>query len=138
MSGNTGKIILCCCLAALVLAGCVERTLTITSEPPGSLAVVSGVEVGRTPVVIPFTWYGDYAIELRKEGYEPLKSHYNVLPPVYEIPPFDLGSQLAPWTYHDRRSVHFKLSELTLPTEDELFRNSEDLRARNLQRVPRW
>jgi hypothetical protein len=137
MTGK-GGLIVAATLAALAPAGCVERTLTITSDPPGALAVVSGVEKGRTPLVVGFTWYGDYAIELRKDGYQALKTHYNVLPPVYEIPPFDLLSQLAPWTYHDRRSVHLKLSEQVLPSEEELFRNAEELRARNLERVGRW
>jgi hypothetical protein len=33
----------------LLLAGCVERRLTITSEPSGALVTVNSKEVGRTP-----------------------------------------------------------------------------------------
>jgi hypothetical protein len=88
---------------ALLLAGCVEREMTITSEPSDALVFVSGQEVGRTPVTIPFTWYGDYDIILRKEGCKTLTTHAKLDPPIYEIIPFDLLSELAPWTYRHPR-----------------------------------
>lgn len=135
MSGGVVRLS-AACLLTLALAGCVERVLTITSEPTGALAYVSSVEVGRTPVSIPFTWYGDYEIILRPEGaegYETLKTHYNVLPPIYDIPPLDLLSALAPWTYRVRRSVHFALPRRAQATDAELIRRAEEMRARNLR-----
>ena len=50
-------------LIAAVLAaggGCVEREMTLTTDPPGALVYVSDKEIGRTPVTQPFLWYGDY------------------------------------------------------------------------------
>jgi hypothetical protein len=35
-------------LAAVLLAGCVEREMLVTSEPAGAIVYVSDVEVGRT------------------------------------------------------------------------------------------
>lgn len=117
----------------LALGGCVERTLTINSQPPGAVAYVSSVEIGRTPVTIPFTWYGDYDVILRREGYETLKTHYNVNPPLYEIPPFDLFSEMAPWTYRDNRIGNFTLVPATQPSEPELLERAQQLREKTLQ-----
>jgi hypothetical protein len=130
------KLLLALILSA-GLAGCVERTLTITSTPPGALATVNSQEVGRTPVTIPFTWYGDYDIVLRLEDkdrqYQTLKTHYNVSPPAYEIPPFDLFSELVPWTYHVQKTASFELRPLVPPTDDELIQQAQKLRAKNLE-----
>jgi len=115
------------------LAGCVERTLTITSEPTDALVYISSEEIGRTPVTTSFTWYGDYEIILRKDGYETLKTHYKINPPIYEIPPLDLLSALAPWTYHDNRTVHFVLKKKSIPSDAELIQRAEQLRKRNAE-----
>ena len=111
---NTGMNWRWAIVAAVVggtLAGCVERELVITSEPSGALVYISDVEVGRTPLRHPFTWYGDYDIILRMDGWETLKTHRNLRMPAYEVPPADLFSHLAPWTYHDTRYLHFKLEK---------------------------
>ena len=121
------------CVLILALAGCVERTITITSEPSGALVHVSSVEIGRTPVTVPFTWYGDYEIILRRDGCRTLKTHEKVRPPYYEVPPLDLFSALAPWTYYDNRTFHYVLDKLVLPSDAELIRRAEELRHRNLE-----
>lgn len=132
MSGSPVKTAWAC-LLVLLPAGCVERTLTVTSEPPGALVTISSIEKGRTPVTIPFLWYGDYDVIVRMEGYETLKTHQKINPPPYEIPPVDLLSELAPWTYHDQRTAHFVLTPATQPAEKELLDRAEELRARNLE-----
>jgi hypothetical protein len=122
-------------LAAFVPAGCVERELTITSQPEGALVYVSDREVGRTPVTVPFTWYGDYDIIVRKDGYETIDTHADINMPVYEVPPLDLLSALAPWTYHDRRYLHYELEPLTLPGDEELLEQARRMREENLEPV---
>ena len=131
----TGVVkILTGCVLILALAGCVERRISITSEPPGALVCISGVEKWRTPTPpIPFTWYGDYEIILRRDGYQTLKTHEKIRPPYYEVPPLDLFSAIAPWTYHDNRSFHYVLDKLVLPSDAELIRRAEELRHRNLE-----
>ena len=111
--------------------------MTITSEPEGARVFVSDVEKGRTPLTIPFTWYGDYDIILRYEekGYKTCKTHATIMPPVYEIPPFDLLSEIAPWRYRDHRYLHFTLAKETLPSDGELIKRAEVMRSRNLQPV---
>jgi hypothetical protein len=124
-------------LAGLCLAagGCLERQMTITSQPAGALVYVSDVEVGRTPVTLPFTWYGDYDIILRLDGYETLKTHAKIYPPIYEVPPFDLLSELAPWTYRDRRYLDYTLHPLSLPADEKLIQQAENMRQENLRPV---
>ncbi|MGC9454969.1 MAG: PEGA domain-containing protein [Phycisphaerae bacterium] len=126
----------CISLVAVgLLLGCVERELTITSQPEDALVYVSDEEVGRTPVTIPFTWYGDYDIILRKDGYETLDTHAEIDMPWYEVPPIDLLSAVAPWTYHDRRYLHYELEPLTLPGDEELLDEAEQMRQRTIEPV---
>ena len=116
---NTYVLVLAC-VAVVGFGGCVEREMTITSEPAGALVFVSSEAIGRTPVTKKFEWYGDYEIILRFEekGYKTLKTSAHLTPPWYEIPPLDLFSQLAPWTYRDRRFLNFKLEKFK-PSSDE-------------------
>jgi len=120
-------------LAAACPLACVEREFVITSEPEGAVVRISDKEIGRTPVRQPFTWYGDYEIALRMDGHKTLKTHRNIILPWYEVPPLDLLSALAPWTYRDERHMHFTLEKLTPPDEEQLLKRAEDLRQRNQQ-----
>lgn len=113
--------------------GCVERELTLKTEPAGAVAYVSGVEVGRTPVTIEFTWYGDYDVVFRKEGYDTLKTNVKLDPPWYEWPVIDLFSQIAPWTYHDRREPPaFALQAQVVPEDETLIRRAKDMRTETI------
>src|SRR2546423_12143831 len=69
-------------LALLLLAGCAQRMVDITSDPSGALVFLNGNEVGRTPMRYDFTWYSDYDVTLRKDGYETLKTHHKIDPPL--------------------------------------------------------
>jgi len=123
-------------VAAAGLGGCLEREMIISSQPPGALVWVSDVEVGRTPVTFPFTWYGDYDIILRLDGYQTLKTHAQISPPPQEVPPLDFFCEIAPWTFRDRRWLDYKLEPYRAPGDDELIQRAESLRQENLQRSP--
>ena len=56
------------CVAVLALAGCVERRLTIQTKPQGAMVLLNDEEIGRSPVTVPFNWYGDYRVR-RLRGY---------------------------------------------------------------------
>ena len=133
MRARLGILIAAACLAC----GCVEREITFTSEPQGALVIVSDKEIGRTPVTMPFTWYGDYDIIYRLEGHQTIKTHAKINPPWYEYPPIDLLSHIAPWTYHDRRYLHYRMTKLTSPTDKELIKRAEILEKRNLETIKR-
>ncbi len=85
-------------LIALLLIGlssCVERTLTVRSDPPEARLYLNGTEVGRTPFTHDFVWYGTYDVELRKEGYETLKARGPVIAPWWQWVPFDLLAEIV-------------------------------------------
>jgi len=138
------RLILAVILAgAAAVGGCVEREMIITSDPVGALVFISDREIGRTPVTQEFLWYGDYEIRLSCEGYETLNTHRNLRSPWYETVPLDFLSAVAPWTYHDRRYLHFELNksrdvssdELLQQTNADLLRRAEELRRKNDQPV---
>lgn len=52
----------------LVLAGCVQRVISITSQPSGALVYLNDEEVGRTPVSVPHLFYGVYDVRLEHRG----------------------------------------------------------------------
>ena len=113
------------------LAGCVERQLSITSDPAGALVFLADEEIGRTPLTVDFTWYGDYEVILRQDGYKTLKTHTRINPPVYDIPPWDLVSQaFVPWTYRYHVQRHYTMDPLALPDDEALIRRAEELQAR--------
>ena len=86
-----------------LVGGCVEQTMTIKSDPPGALVYLNDQEVGRTPLKRDFIWYGNYQVEVRKEGYETLKTHKWITAPIYGWVPLDLFAQLQPFTLTDAK-----------------------------------
>lgn len=95
--------------AAAVLPGCLERRLSITSEPPGALVWVNDVELGRTPVEADFTFYGEYDVRVRLEGYEPIQRQMTASQPLYEYPPIDLVAGALPVDFENTVRWHFDL-----------------------------
>lgn len=78
----------------LLLSGCVERKLTINTEPQGALIILNDEEIGISPVTVSFEWYGDYWVRISKEGYESLNTHRPLKGPWYDNFPFDFFAQI--------------------------------------------
>lgn len=123
---------LLCTVTIMTLAGgCVRRTLTIDTDPQGAIVTLNDIEVGATPVSRDFTWYGDYDVVLRKEGFQTLHTHADVKAPWYQWPPFDfVADVLWPGQIHDQRNYKFKLEPRTTPTHDEMVSRALELRER--------
>lgn len=99
-------------LAALTLlaaGGCVERRLSITSEPSGALVTLGDNEVGRTPLETTFKFHGKYDVLVTHEGYEPLRTIAKASAPIYEYPGPDLVAEIIPLTFHNTQHWHFVL-----------------------------
>jgi hypothetical protein len=111
--------------------GCVEREWTICSDPSDALVEVSGRQIGRTPVTISFTYYGEYEVILRKDGYEALEAGVDLKPPWYQWPVIDFFAEISIFTFHDRRESHHVLKKLKTPSEEDLLKRAEELRKRN-------
>jgi len=114
---NTPRIGLIAVCVGLVagLAGCAQKVIEITTEPSGALVTLNDVPVGRTPLQTEFTYYGDYDIQVRKDGYEPIRTKATASTPLYERAPLDLAT--APIPYETVIKWHFKLEPTLEKTE---------------------
>lgn len=115
------RLAACLLLPALLLTGCLERRLQITSEPPGALVWVNDMELGRTPLEADFTFYGNYDVRVRLDGYEPIQQRMTADQPLYEYPPFDLVAMAIPADFENVVKWHFDLKpalEKAEPTAD--------------------
>ena len=82
-------------IALSLLAGCVKRRISISSNPQGALVWVNDREVGRTPVEFEFLYYGEYDLRLEKEGDEPIMTTRWAKTPVWELPVVDLFAEVV-------------------------------------------
>lgn len=113
-------------VGAVLLAGCVERRLTIHTEPPGATVLLNDQEIGVSPVTVPFNWYGDYWVRISKEGCETLDTHRKLKPPLHDYPPFDFFLQvLYPGRIVNSYEWTFELAPKQYPTREELIENAE-------------
>ncbi len=116
------------------VGGCVERTLKISSQPPGARVFVNDEEVGVTPLKFSFTWYGDYDVILRKTGYQTLKTHHRVAAPWFQWSPLDFFFEILwPTTLRDEQVMpELALQPAAEPTNAELIDRAVELRDRTL------
>jgi len=116
-------------LAAVVLGGCVERRLTINTDPQGATVILNDQEIGDSPVTVPFNWYGDYWVRVAKDGYETLDTHRNLKAPLHDHFPFDFFAQvLYPGRIVDSYEWTFDLAPKQYPTRDQLIEKADALR----------
>jgi hypothetical protein len=125
MSDGTLRALAVVLVLVLASAGCVRRTVSITSSPPGALVWINDREVGRTPLDVEFVHDGVYDVRLAAEGYEPLVTSGSTSPPVWDLPPFDLGAELAPATLERHVSWHYELEPADLEPQGLLERARE-------------
>ena len=94
----------------LFSVGCVERELTINTEPAGAAVILNDEEIGTTPVTVGFNWYGDYNVKITKDGYETLKTHRKMKRPLHDRFPFDfLAENVWPGRIVDSYQWQFDL-----------------------------
>jgi len=116
--------------AIIVLTGCVERELTIDTEPQGALVELNDEQIGISPVTVSFNWYGDYCVRIRKEGYETLNTNRMLKGPWYDYFPFDFFAQIVnPNRIVDSYEWTFELSSRQQISRDELIRNAQELKS---------
>ncbi|MBN1509069.1 MAG: PEGA domain-containing protein [Sedimentisphaerales bacterium] len=117
-------------LAAVLLSGCVERKLTINTEPQGALVVLNDEQIGVSPVTVNFNWYGNYWVRINKEGYETLDTARELKSPLHDHAPFDLFAQiLYPGRIVDSYEWTFQLQPRQHPTREQVLEKAEALRS---------
>ncbi len=116
-------------LIILLAAGCVERELTINTQPQGAVVTLNDEEIGTSPVTVSFNWYGDYCVRISKEGYETLNTHKELKGPWYDKFPFDFFAQIVSQKRTvDKYEWTFALEEKKQVNPQELVEKAQQLR----------
>lgn len=121
--------LLACLSIASLLGGCIQRTITIESTPPGALVHLNDVEVGRTPVTVPFTFYGVYDVRLERDGYQTLSTSTKAQAPWWEAPGPDLAAEALPGEQRVDLKWHYELQPAEPMDESVLIDHAKQLRA---------
>ena len=121
-------MIWCLLLLPLLCTGCVRRTISIITEPPGALVWLNDREVGRTPIEVEFLYYGTYDVRIVKDGYEPLITSGRADAPLWDMVGIDLAAELLPLELHSRIEWIYQL-EPAMFDEPGLIQRARDLRA---------
>lgn len=100
----------------------------MTSEPPGALVTLNGVEVGPTPLEVGFRFYGQYDLRLRKDGYEPLAAAPWAAAPWYDYPPLDFI--LLPIPIDTTVRWHYEMQPMSVEQDsrDALVERADEMR----------
>lgn len=91
------------------LSGCLERTIRVTSDPPGAMVWLNDVEIGQTPAQARFKFYGVYDVRLELDGYEPIHEGREAKAPFYEYPGPDLIASALPTRIRSNIDWHYDL-----------------------------
>ncbi len=115
-------------LSLTLLAGCVERTLTIRTTPDDAIIYLNDEEIGTSPATVSFQWYGDYNVRITKEGYQTLKTNQELVAPLHDYFPFDFVAQILwPGQINDEYEWTFELETLQPVDRDELIQHAQAL-----------
>jgi len=121
-------------LTAVVLtaSGCVQRRMTIRTNPPGAQVYIDDYDIGTTPVSTSFLYYGTRKIRLVKDGYETLTVDERISAPWYQYFPLDFVSEnLWPGEIRDERVLDFQMAPQQMVPTELLLERAENLRAAN-------
>lgn len=106
----------------LTAAGCVERRLTIITEPQEAVVWLNDEEIGTTPVTVAFNWYGDYNIRIEKPGFEIINTHRLLERPAHDKFPLDFFAEvLWPARIEDAYTWTFTLQPYQQTSPEELI-----------------
>ncbi len=119
-------------IAALALAtlGCVERKLTVISNPPGARLYLDGEEKGVTPVTFRYDFYGTREFLLRKDGFRTMREVLDVNAPIYDRPGIDFITELAPIPLTDSRTISFTMDPVRDVNRDALLDRANEMKYR--------
>ncbi len=121
------------------LGGCVERSITLVSDPPGSLAYLNDVQQGTTPCTVQFKWYGDYSVRLRKKEnigtplkpkyvYYYLQTHKTTKRPWFQWYGIDLFASILPIEFKDHQIWAFIVPKVQNLSTEQLIQKARKLK----------
>ena len=123
------------------LAGCVERSITVRTQPADALVYLNDVEIGPSPCTTRFQWYGDYDVRLRAKKnlgtpqnpryvYYYLHTHHSTVRPWFQWYGVDLFAAILPVSFKDRQVWAFKLPVVADETDAQLIEQAQKLKAK--------
>jgi len=116
-------------VVTLAAPGCVQRRMTIRSNPPGALVYVDDYQLGATPVSHDFVYYGTRKIRLVKDGYETLTVRQPFPLPWYQYFPLDFVTEnLIPWEIRDERVVDLAMVPAAAVPAESVVARAEQAR----------
>ena len=130
-NSRLNRALLVCIFGILAFSqtGCVERKLTINTEPQGALVALNDEEIGISPVTVEFNWYGDYKVRLIKDGYGIVNTHRKLDAPRHDGFPLDFFYEvLWPGLVVDEYEWTFALAEYQPPARQDLIDASRRLK----------
>ncbi len=127
-------------LLAVVLAagtGCIKRTISVRSDPPGALVYLDGLEVGKTPVDgVRFNFYGTREFALYRDGYLVERRTVEIDTPWYSYFPLDIFTELLnPWQIDDHRDFYFAMKRTEHPEGATVLRHAHETRKIAVARI---
>lgn len=124
-AGGLMAVVACATLST----GCVQRRMTIRSNPPGALVYVDDYQLGTTPVSHDFVYYGTRKIRLVKDGYETLTVRQPFPLPWYQYFPLDFVTEnLIPWEIRDERVVDLAMQPAGVTPPESVVARAEQAR----------
>ncbi len=128
------------CAWILPLGGCVERSVTLVSDPPGSLVYLNDVQQGTTPCTVQFKWYGDYSVRLRKKEnigtplkpdyvYYFLHTHKTTKRPWFQWYGVDLFASILPIKFKDHEIWAFIVPQVPELSTAQLVQKAKKLKS---------
>ena len=118
------------------LTGCVERKLTINTNPSNALVILNDEEIGFSPVTVEFNWYGDYNVRIEKQGYETLVTHRDLKRPLHDVFPLDFFAEvLWPGNIVNEYDWSFDLAQYQAPERDELIKQAQQMKINAMQKL---
>ena len=128
LSNAGGLLTLLCTTLA---CGCVERTYTVLTNPPGAMLLENGHEVGPTPAIQGFRYFGKYRFTVFAPGYQTKVVDQPIRAPWYEYFPIDfVVENLLPWTIRIHREFRIDLDPLEVVPPEAIFESANQLRAK--------
>lgn len=115
--------------ATLLVAGCVERRMTVRTDPPGALVEIDGTPIGFSPASMSFTYYAPRKIKITHDDYETLTVIQDVPPPWWDnwLTEF-FTENLWPFTLRDERVFHYVLEPRKAHSTESILRRAEEVR----------
>ena len=125
-------------VAAIMMlsAGCVERKLTIVTQPENAVVWLNDEEIGTTPVTVDFKWYGDYRVRIEKSGYMIVNTHQKLKPPLYDYFPIDFFAQhIWPGRIINHNVWNYTMMPYEAPNSEELVQAARAAKATFQQEI---